>query len=496
MVASAPKSILDAAPATWFASAMSDPIFEAGLSAEALAVIAGIAPGYLDGLQTRPVRDHSTAPLLDALDGPFPEKGHGAISALEELARVGTVAATHSSGPRFFHFVCGGSTPAAQGGDWLTSLLDQAAGLETSSQLATRAETVVLDWLKDMFGLPASFGGVLTPSATMANLTGLACARMWWADEHGVDVVADGLADLPRIPVFSSGYVHASSRKALQLLGLGRERVTTPTSDDRGTLDLAALEAALQKSGPAILIANAGEVNAGDFDPIEAMADLAERYDCWLHVDGAFGLFAALSPRTRALLTGVERANSVASDGHKWLNVPYESGFAFVRDPEVLPRTFGGWGATAAYLTMGEPGRVDYNTLGPESSRRARAFPIWATLRAYGREGHRAMVERHLDLAQRLGAAIEASADQELLAPVKLNIVCFRATPAGVDDLDDFNTRLGKAIIDDGRVYLGTTVYRGVVALRPAIVNWRTTETDIDLILSVIAELTARLLAE
>ncbi|GLZ79513.1 aspartate aminotransferase family protein [Actinorhabdospora filicis] len=475
---------------------MSDPIFEAALAAEALGVIAGVAPAYLDGLDARPVRDHSTAPLLDALAGPLPEKGHGSISALEELARVGTVAATHSSGPRFFHFVTGGSTPAAQGADWLTSLLDQAGGLETASQLATRTETVVLDWLKDLFALPESFGGVLTPSATFANLTGLACARMWWASEHGVDVVADGLAGLPRMPVFSSGYVHASSRKAMQLLGLGRDRVVTLSGDDRGSLDLAALEDALRKSGPAVIIANAGEVNAGDFDPIEAMAELAERHGSWLHVDGAFGLFAALSPRTSGLLAGVERADSVASDGHKWLNVPYESGFAFVKNPEMLKLAFGSWGAAAAYLTMGDPDRLDYNRLGPESSRRARAFPIWATLRAYGREGHRAMVERHLDLARRLGDGVEASPELELMAPVRLNIVCFRATPAGVADLDDFNRRLGRAILEDGRVYLGTSIYRGAVVLRPAIVNWRTTGADIDLILDVIAELTARLLAE
>ncbi|MFD1151354.1 pyridoxal phosphate-dependent decarboxylase family protein [Saccharothrix hoggarensis] len=415
------------------------------------------------------------------------------MTAIADLLRIGTRAATHSSGPRFFHFVVGGATPAAQAADWVTSLLDQASGLWLTSPFATRAETVVLRWLKELFGLPATYGGVLTPSATFANLTGLACARFWWAERHGVDVTADGLAGLPRMPVFSSGYVHPSSRKALQLLGLGRDAVRTFTRDDAGRLDVAALDDALAGSGPAVLIGNAGEVNGGDYDPLDELADLAERHGAWLHVDGAFGLFAALSPRTAGLVRGVERADSVAADGHKWLNVPYESGVAFVRDRSFLGRAFGGW--NAPYLPEPDDEFVNYNNLGPESSRRARALPIWATLRAYGREGHRAMVERHQDLALRLGRRIAEAPDLELLAPITVFIVCFRYRPPGVPeaDLDALNRRLGEELVEDGRVYAGTTVYRGMVALRPAIVNWRTTEEDVDLLASVVREIGARL---
>ncbi|ROP36168.1 glutamate/tyrosine decarboxylase-like PLP-dependent enzyme [Saccharothrix texasensis] len=473
---------------------MGDPLNAREDAAEALGMVARAAGTYLDALPHLPVRDATHAHLVDDLDGPLPEAGDGTIAAVADLLRIGTRAATHSSGPRFFHLVVGGATPAAQAADWVTSLLDQAGGLWVASPLAAHAETVVLRWLKELFGLPASYGGVLTPSATFANLTGLTCARYWWARRHGVDVTADGLVGLPRLPVFSSGYVHPSSRKALQLLGLGRDSVRTLTRDDAGRLDVDALDRELASSGPAVLIGNAGEVNGGDFDPLDEMADLAERHGAWLHVDGAFGLFAAVSPRTAGLVRGVERADSVAADGHKWLNVPYESGMAFVRDRSLLGRAFGGW--NSPYLPEQDEVRVNYNSLGPESSRRARAFPIWATLRAYGRDGHRAMVERHQDLALRLGRRVEESPDLELLAPITVFVVCFRYRPPGVPEeaLDDLNRRLGEELLEDGRVYAGTTVYRGRVALRPAIVNWRTTDEDVDLLASVVREIGARLL--
>ncbi|HEY7592442.1 MAG TPA: pyridoxal-dependent decarboxylase [Actinophytocola sp.] len=452
-----------------------------------LDLVADAAPGYLASLADRPAGDPAAQALLDDLAGPLPEEGLGATGSVAQLLRIGTGAATHSAGPRFFHLVTGGVTPAALAADWITSLLDQNAVLWTSSPLATTAETVVLGWLRDLFGLPAAWGGVLTPSATFANLTGLACARHWWATAHGRDVAADGLGGLPAMPVLGGGYVHPSARKALQILGCGRDtvRVHGPGRADVDALDrsLAAL------SEPAVLVATAGEVNAGDFDPIDEMAELAGRYGCWLHVDGAFGLFAAVSPRTAHLLRGVDRADSVAADGHKWLNVPYESGFAFVRDPAVLSDTFGSW--HAPYLAGGE---VDYSRLGPESSRRARALPIWATLRSYGRAGHRELVERHLDLAAHLGRLVDAAPDLELLAPVRLCVVCFRYAPPGVPeaDLDALNQAVGDALIADGRVYAGTTVYEGRTALRPAIVNWRTTEADVELLVSVVRELGVR----
>ncbi|MGZ8607541.1 MAG: pyridoxal phosphate-dependent decarboxylase family protein [Actinomycetota bacterium] len=387
-------------------------------------------------------------------DGPLPDEGSGALGALRELIEQGVPAAVRSSGPRMFHFVTGGVTPAALGGDWLATVLDQNAFSWVGTPLGSRLEAVTIRWLKELFELPASWAGVLTTGATMANFTALAAARHWWGEAHGVDVEERGLAGLPPVPVLSGGYIHASAVKALAMLGIGRGNVRRLSRDGVGRLDLEALEASLRDLGgaPSILMTTAGEVNAGDFDPIEAVADLAERHGAWLHVDGAFGLFARVTPRTRALVAGVERAGSAIADGHKWLNVPYDSGFAFVRDPMTLPKTFT---ASAAYLPSPDDPHPNFGYFGPEMSRRARALTAWASLRAYGRGGYVAMVERHLDLAQRLAGRIDEEPALERLADVPLNVVCFRFRPSGLDDaaLDDLNRRLGEAVIEDGRVY-------------------------------------------
>jgi glutamate/tyrosine decarboxylase-like PLP-dependent enzyme len=390
--------------------------------------------------------------------------------------------------------VTGGVTPAALGADWLTTALDQNAFSRVGSPLGTRLERVAVDWLKELFELPAAWGGALSTGATTANLMGLAAARQWWGERHGRDVGADGLAGLPPLPVLSSGFVHPSALKALAILGIGREAVRTFSRDAAGRLDLPALETALRDLGgaPAVIVGNAGEVNAGEFDPLEALADLAEEHGAWLHVDGAFGLFARLSPRAAGLAAGVERAHSVIADGHKWLNVPYDCGFAFVRDPDLLAKVFS---LAAAYLPSDEP-EPTFGYLTPESSQRARSLAVWAALRAWGRAGYRELVERHLDLAQRLAARVDEVEDLERLADVPLNIVCFRYRPPGVpeEELDALNARLGEHVLADGRVYVGTTSFAGKTAFRPAIVNWRTREADIDLLVDVLQELGSKLL--
>jgi glutamate/tyrosine decarboxylase-like PLP-dependent enzyme len=447
-----------------------DPLDLKREEARALEFVLERAKGYLSELDEARVLASRDA----RFGGPLPEDGDGALAALERLL-AGSDVATRSSGPRFFHFVTGGTTPAALGADWLTSLLDQNGFSAVSSPFGAQLEDVAVRWLLELFELPASWGGVLTTGATMANFVGLAAGRRWWAQQHGVDVDERGLAGLPAVPVYSTDAIHVSARKALAMLGLGRESVQV--------VDLEGLERGLA-DGPAIVVGNAGEVNDGRFDELAKMAELAERHRAWLHVDGAFGLFARLTPRTAALAEGVERADSVIADGHKWLNVPYDCGFAFVRDRELLKEPFR---LTAAYLPSDE-------IPSPEASRRARALAVWATLAAYGRSGYRAMVERHLDLAQRLGRLVEQEPELELLAPVTLNIVCFRYRPPGLDEdeLDDLNARLGEDVLVDGRVFFGTTRYGGRVAFRPAIVNWRTTERDVDLLVDVLLELGAR----
>ncbi|MCD0449258.1 aminotransferase class I/II-fold pyridoxal phosphate-dependent enzyme [Actinocorallia sp. API 0066] len=477
---------------------MGDPVGEGAAAGKALEVVFRAAGPYLEGLAERKVHESADDGVLGDLGGPLPERGVGGERSIEQLVEVGVRAATHSSGPRFFHLVVGGATPAAMAGDWATSLLDQVSGLWLASPLAARVETVALGWLKELFGIPPEFGGVLTPSATFAHVTGLACARAWWAERHGVDVTAHGLSGLPPLPVFSSGLVHPSTRRALQVLGHGRDTLRTFARDDTGTVDLEALEAALRAldGAPAIVVGNVGEVTTGAADPLPELADLAARHGAWLHVDAAFGAFAALSPRTSHLTDGMERADSITADGHKWLNVPYESGFSFIRDPAWQHRAFGDWGVP--YLPGAGEEQINYNTLGPESSRRARALPIWATLKAYGREGYQQMVERHLDVAAHLGALIDQAPDLELLAPVRLCVVCFRYRPPGVPEerLDELNTRLGEALLADGRVYAGTSMYRGRKVLRAAIVNWRTTTGDVELLLRVLHDLGPALAAD
>jgi glutamate/tyrosine decarboxylase-like PLP-dependent enzyme len=469
-----------------------DPIDDREQLVSVLRLIEREAEAFLGDVDDALVRPPGTPEIEAAL----PSDGVGSLEALTSLVQSAMEGATRSTGPRFFHFVMGGVTPAALGADWMTSTINQSVYNWVSSPLASRIEQVTLGWLKELFGIPREWSAVMTSAATTANLVGLAAARRWWGLEHGVDVDEEGLAGLPPIPVFAGGFLHASAVKVLGIVGLGRGRPGILTRDAAGHIDLEALESALLGLGgkPAILLATAGDVNTGDFDPIREMAELARKHHAWLHVDGAFGLYAALTARTRHLLDGIEDADSVAVDGHKWLNAPYDTGFAFVRDPGIHA---GAFAASAVYLGTETQARPVFGNLAVEMSRRARAIPVWATLRAYGREGYRAMVERHLDLAQRIARQIDEAPDLERLAGVPLNIVCFRFRPPGVpeSELDDLNRRLGAMILEDGRVYFGTTEYAGKVAFRPAVVNWRTREEDVDLIVEVTRELGSKMLA-
>lgn len=460
----------------------------------ALALVAERARAYLAGLDDAPLHAPNVEEAAWSFDGSLPEQGSGAEATLVRLLDEGLDGTIASAGPRNFHFVTGGVTPAALGADWLASLLDQNSFAWVESPLGAQLERVALRWLRELFDLPADWGGVLTTGATMANFVCLGTARRWWGERHDRDIDQDGFSGLPPVPVFSSGYVHATAIKALGMLGIGRANVRTFAADEAGRLDASALREALRAldGAPAILVGNAGEVNAGDFDPLDELADLAEEHGAWLHADGAFGLFARVSPDTAPLAAGAERADSVTADGHKWLNVPYECGFAFIRDPSRLLPVFN---ASAAYLPQDDPDRPNYGLLGPESSRRGRSFAVWATLAAYGRAGYRELVERNVGQARLAAELVDAAPDLERLAPTPLNIVCFRYRPEDVpeEELDELNARLGEALLADGRVYAGTTRYRGRVAFRPAFVNWRTRDHDVELLVRTIRELGASL---
>jgi glutamate/tyrosine decarboxylase-like PLP-dependent enzyme len=425
---------------------------------------------------------------------PLPETGTGAAATLDRLLELCGAASGNTPGPRCFHFVIGGSTPAALVADLLATAYEQVTYTWVLSPVGVQMEVQALDWLKEMLGLPKSWPGVMVTGATMANFVCLAAARQWWGEQHGVDVSESGLAGMPQMPVLTSGFVHASTLKVLATQGIGRGNIQKFCRDDFGRLDLAALEKALVAldGKPAVVIVNAGEVNAGEFDPVKEMIELARQHHCWVHVDGAFGLFARLSPRTAHLLEGAENADSATVDGHKWLNVPYDSGYAFVRDHDLLARAFR---YSADYLPKEDHVRPTFGAIGPESSRRARSFAVWATIRAYGRDGHRRIVEHCLDIAQHFAAEVRRTPELELMNDVQLNIVAFRYNPGGMSEaqLDAFNMALGEAVLADGRFLVGTSKIGARTIFRPAFSNWRTRPEDVEVFAKVVVEVAASL---
>ena len=322
----------------------------------------------------------------------------------------------------------------------------------------------------------------------MANLVGLIAARQWAGRRLGFDAAADGLAGHPPLIVVSSTEIHLSALKCLGTLGLGRNQVRQVAAPG-GSVDIAAMAALLRGiDAPVILIGNAGEVNSGHFDDIAALADLRDAHPAgaWLHVDGAFGLFARLLPRLAHLTRGIERADSVAADAHKWLNVPYDSGFAFVRDAGILREAFLAGGA----YVVGSAGWDPYTHV-PEMSRRFRALAAWCTLKAFGREGYRAIVERCVDNATVFARWIEAQPGLDLMNSAPLNIVCFRIVRAGLDDAstDALNRAAVDAIQRDGRAFVTGTVWNGRAAIRAAFDNWLTTLDDVAILQAAVEDI-------
>jgi glutamate/tyrosine decarboxylase-like PLP-dependent enzyme len=394
-----------------------------------------------------------------ALDEPLPPAGEDPVAVIERLASVAGPATVASPGPRYFGFVIGGALPAALAADWLTSAWDQNAFSRISSPAAAAIETVTERWMLEALGLPAGSAVGFTTGATMANFTCLAAARHAVLDRAGWDVETQGLTGAPPVRVVAGPHVHASMLVALRYAGLGAPEIVAvdELADAAG-------------DGPTIVCAQAGEVNTGAIDPIGAIADSAHARGAWVHVDGAFGLWAAASPSLRHLVAGAERADSWAVDAHKWLNVPYDGAVAIVADRAMVRAAIG---VTAAYL-MGEEGRdpVDYS---PEMSRRARATPIYAALRQLGRSGLAELVDRCCALARRLAAAMEELDGAEVLNEVVLNQALVR-----FGDDDATTQRVIADVQRSGEAWLGGTVWEGRAAARVSVSNWSTTEEDVD----------------
>jgi glutamate/tyrosine decarboxylase-like PLP-dependent enzyme len=435
------------------------------------------ASRYLDTLRTR--RVGPTPEALDRmaeLDGDLGDASLDPSVTLALLDEVGSPATVASAGPRYFGFVIGGTLPAALAANWMASAWDQNAGLVAASPVSAYLEEVALKWLLDVLRLPNASGGAFVTGATMANFTALAAARHAVLEAVGWDVEADGMVGAPPVTVIVGAEAHATLYKALALLGFGRNRVITVPTDGQGRVRADALPKLLI-GRPTIVCLQAGNVNSGAFDPARAICAEAKSAGAWVHVDGAFGLWAAAAPTRAHLVEGVDAADSWATDAHKWLNVPYDSGLVFVREAAALRAAMA---QSAAYYIAGEHREPMHYT--PETSRRARAVEVWATLRSLGRAGLADLIERTCALATRFADGLE-DAGFEVLNDVTLNQVL-------VSFGSDARTR---AVIDavqrDGTCWAGGTHWHGREAMRISVSNWSTTSDDVDRSLEAIIRL-------
>lgn len=443
-----------------------------------LAETAERATQYASNIVSRRVQPLSEdIERLSALGGPLPEEGSMPSTVLDLLDRLGSPATVASTGGRYFGFVTGGVLPAALAANWLAGAWDQNAALRVMSPVAAVIEEIALAWLRDLFGLPASCGAGFVTGATMANFTALAAARHALLKRAGWNVEEQGLFGAPPITVIVSAEAHVSLLKALSLLGFGRTRVVTIPTDEQGRMKSQAFPAIL---GPTIICIQAGNVNTGAFDPAPEICSRAREAGAWVHVDGAFGLWAAVAPARSYLMVGMADADSWATDCHKWLNVPYDSGLALVREPEHLRNAVT---VNAAYLQTGDAREPAQHT--PEASRRARGIEIWAALKSLGRRGVAEMIERNCQLAE-LFAERLPGAGGIVLNDVVLNqvLVSFGDAQITQQVIDE--------IQNDGTCWCGGTQWRGHVAMRISVSCWATTAQDVDQSIKAILRIARR----
>ena len=449
-----------------------DPVLSDDLTRlpDLLAATQRYAVDVLAGIDERPAASAAEPGTAESL----PEVGRGGLAALSAFTQRWAPGFSGSAGPRYLGFVTGGATPAGIAGDWLTSVFDQnpASG---GDSIAPELEKETVRWLQELFGIGTRHEGTFVSGATMSNYVGIAIAREWLGEQRGVSVTRQGVAALGPIDVLS-GSPHSSVYKALSMAGIGRDALrTVPTLPGREAVDVTRLAEALRAldGRAAIVVANAGTVNTVDFDDLRAIAELRQRYPFWLHVDGAFGAFAALSERHAHLVDGLALADSICVDLHKWLNVPYDSAVQFTTRRDLQIAVFHN---AAAYLAAptDDPAFAD---LKPENSHRLRSLAAWLSLAAYGRRGHQEIVTRDIAAAEELGRRIDACPDLRLVAPVRLNVVCFtlaeRPTTERVRAFVD-------AVAASGDAFVTPTEYENTPAVRAAFSNWRTGKSDVD----------------
>jgi glutamate/tyrosine decarboxylase-like PLP-dependent enzyme len=415
---------------------------------------------------------------LQQLNEPLPEHPQDPQAVLQRLDELGSPGTAAMAGGRYFGFVIGGALPVALAANWLATAWDQNAASPAPAPGAAAFERIALRWLLDLLGLPAEAAGAFVTGATQANLCGLAAARHAVLARAGWDVEADGLFGAPPIDVVVGQQRHVSLELSLRYLGLGTDRVREVAVDDQGAMRAeAAAEVIAACDGPIVVCTQVGNVNSGAFDPVGQVCEAAHEQGAWVHVDGAFGLWAAAAPARRHLTLGVETADSWATDAHKWLNVPYDSGLAFVADAEAHHRAMSL--LAASYLVFGEPGERDNSSWVPEMSRRGRGFPIWAAVRQLGRSGVADLVERCCVLAQRFADQLGAESDVEVLNDVVLNQVLVRFRAADGDH-DAHTRRVIAAVQREGTSWFGGTTWQDRAAMRISVSNWSTTAGDVD----------------
>ena len=422
---------------------------------------------YLEGLESRGVAPTPAAlAALRAFDAPLPATPTNPADTLRLLDEAGSPATAAMAGPRFFGFVIGGSLPVALAANWLTGAWDQNSAYYRATPSTAFIEQVALRWLLDVLQLPPASGGAFVTGATVANLCALAAARHAVLERAGWNVEAEGLFDAPPITVIVGAEAHPSVTKSLGLLGLGRSRVVKVPVDGQGRMRADLLPAI---SGPTIVCIQAGNVNTGAFDPIAEICRRAHAAGAWVHVDGAFGLWAAATPARAHLAAGIAEADSWATDAHKWLNVPYDSGLAFVREAHALQAAMA---ITAEYLPAASEYRnpADFT---PELSRRARGVEVWAALHSLGREGLAAMIERNCAQAQRFAQKLSA-AGFEILNEVVLNQVLVSFGDAARTN------RIIQGVQNEGTCWCGVTIWQGKTAMRISVSSWATTDANVD----------------